>query len=84
MNEDYLLPEPKRALRRHHLARLKRVRAKYRWGVANTTPRILGMVVNTPCPCSCYLCGNARKFQGRSIQERRNAFIEVKYLIDVE
>lgn len=78
MNEIYLFPEPTRALRRHHLARLKRVRAKYRWGAANITPRILGMVVNTPCPCSCYLCGNARKFQGRTIQEKRHACSEVK------
>ena len=71
--EESLFPDSRRALRRHHLARLKRVRAKYRHAYANVSPRVLGIVVTTPCICSCYMCGNVRKFHGRSIQEKRHA-----------
>lgn len=59
----------RRALRRHHIARLKRTRAGY-WGVARDiwngsdrtlTPVQLGILVNTTTPCSCWMCGNPRR-----------------------
>jgi hypothetical protein len=63
-----------RAVRRHHVARLKHKRKHY-WGWPNRykqafddlprtpvemPPRILGQVVNTTQLCSCLGCGNQR------------------------
>lgn len=57
-----------RAQRIHHTARLKEKRASYWGGAAGKRP---GLVVNTPTPCSCWMCGNPRKhFNEQSIQER--------------
>lgn len=57
----------KRAVRRHHQERLKK-RRKHYWGYDSTGIRPnnmdekqLGLVANTPCPCSCFGCGNPRK-----------------------
>lgn len=66
-----------RALRRHHRARLKKARKLY-WGRglraefgSDWTPRTFGMVLKTPCLCSCPMCGHYRATEGRTIQERR-------------
>ena len=65
-----------RALRRHHVARLKRKRIGY-WGrgkFLEWDEKGLGAVVQHPCVCSCWMCGNPRKWLGeQSIQERREA-----------
>lgn len=67
-----------RALRRHHRARLKKARKNY-WS-ANIgmgeyrrplSPRLLGMVLATPHPCSWHCCGNRRLSEGPTMQERR-------------
>ena len=43
----------KRALRRHHVARLKRSR-RFHWGRdLAQEPKPLDRAVDTPCPCSC-------------------------------
>lgn len=73
-----------RALRRHHARRLKAVRRTY-WGHGRPgcsgfdwTPRQLGLVVNTPQICSCWVCGNPRRWFGeRSMQERRLFQVDV-------
>jgi len=57
-----------RAQRRHDRARLKKKRQTH-WGYGKQgwrqytemSPAVLGMVVNTPTPCSCYMCGNPRR-----------------------
>lgn len=72
-----------RAERRHHTARLKNTRKRY-WGRhpvgenpgSNYTLEwdegSLGAVTQTPCVCSCHMCGNARKYYGnRTFQEIR-------------
>lgn len=60
-----------RALRRHHAARLKAKRAHY-WGGSDKTPRLLGLLSQTPALCSCPGCGNPRKYFGElSIFEQR-------------
>ena len=64
-----------RALRRHHVARLKNSRAHY-WGRSGTaeplSPRQRGLVATTPAVCSGLCCGNPRFWLGeRSMQERR-------------
>ncbi len=63
----------KRAIRRHHIERLKakRIKEDY-WCDKMDNPRLLGICVNTPHPCSCYVCGNPRKhFNEKTIQEKR-------------
>lgn len=64
----------KRAERRHHFERLKQARRFY-WGSNRDlakSPKHLAKAVNTPTPCSCWMCGNARKWLGEeTIQELR-------------
>lgn len=58
-----------RALRRHHAARLKQAR-RFLFSFDNRTdPRRHGMLLHTPTPCSCWMCGNARHYLGRTRQE---------------
>lgn len=62
--------ENKRAVRRAHIKRLKAAR-KHWWG-RDLSDDEQGRVVDTPKPCSCWMCGNPRKyFRERTIQERR-------------
>ena len=62
----------KRALRRHHVARLKRSR-RFHWGRdLAQEPKPLAKAVDTPCLCSCWMCGNPRRyFRELTRQERR-------------
>jgi hypothetical protein len=66
--------QTKRAERRHHIERLKQSRRFY-WGCTRDLskfPKQLAKVVHTPTPCSCWACGNARKWFGeQTIQEQR-------------
>jgi hypothetical protein len=66
--------QTKRAERRHQVARLKKKR-RIHWGWwrdLSKTPSELGKAVKTPRPCSCWACGNERKYFGiETIQERR-------------
>lgn len=60
----------KRAIRRYHYKRLKYNRKKY-W-FAGKSEKYLGMCVTTPSPCSCYMCGNPRKyFKSLTMQEKK-------------
>lgn len=53
-----------KAERRHHTVRLKAKRGKYS-GKGH-------VMFETPAACSCWMCGNPRKFFGeRTVQERR-------------
>ena len=55
----------------HHRERLKQARKHY-WGRdLSQNPHALSSVVNTPCRCSCPMCGNRRKHLGPTLQERR-------------
>lgn len=67
-----------RAERRFQTSRLKAKRKNY-YGNKNfnQSPKFLGKVVNTPKMCSCFMCGNARKYYG-------NAGISLKELSDKE
>lgn len=64
-----------RSIRRHHVARLKKVR-KYYWGHSKENPmtnRELGKVVQQPKPCTCGLCANLRRrTKDITIQEKRH------------
>jgi hypothetical protein len=60
------------AKRRADRARLRRKRAPFWWGRRLTSAKELGRVIDTPTPCSCWMCGNARRyFNERTIGERR-------------
>jgi hypothetical protein len=49
-----------RRQRRANRDKIKSLRANY-WGHGvPLTPRLLGIVADTPKPCSCWLCGNPR------------------------
>lgn len=66
-----------RAERRHHRARLKKARQQYwgrdwSWCTPEVKTRRMGKIVATPAPCSCFMCGNPRKyFSELTLQERR-------------
>lgn len=60
-----------RAERRHQRERIK-VRRRFFWGRdLRADPKAASMVVDTPKPCSCLLCGNRRKYIGPTLQELR-------------
>lgn len=58
-----------RALRRHHAARLKKARRFYFGRDSAGDPANLGRALNTPAACSCWLCGNARQYDGPTLAE---------------
>jgi hypothetical protein len=66
------MKDMKRAQRRHHVARLKRVCAGWLARDVRESPRHLGKRVTTPVPCSCWMCGNKRRHEGLTIQELRD------------
>lgn len=37
----------------------------------NGSPAHLGRHYQTPCACSCHMCGHQRKINGPNMQERR-------------
>jgi len=52
-----------RALRRHHEQRMKRRVAHYYSGYAAGNPRGTGRLAHTRVPCSCWMCGNPRRWR---------------------
>ena len=68
--------DTKRALRRHHLARLKKARRRDFSMNAGAVclaadKRFLGIHVTTPAQCSCWMCGNPRRHFGQiTLQEQ--------------
>ena len=62
----------RRMARRAHIQRLKKVRKKYSNVEHTTNEKVLGVYLTTPKVCTCWMCGNDRKFQKeRTIQEKR-------------
>jgi hypothetical protein len=61
----------KKALRRHHDRRLKRKRRLYGSLCKSDSPKVFGRTFQTPCRCSCWMCGNQRKHHGLKIQEHK-------------
>lgn len=69
-----------KAIRRHHYQRLKRRRKRYWSGPIGSNPTVryawtedqrLGFLATTPQNCSCRGCGNQRKWEGPTRQERK-------------
>lgn len=66
------MKDMKRVLRRHHAVRLKAAR-RFHWGRdIRHDAKLIGKVIDTPTPCSCWMCGNPRRYQNKlTCQERR-------------
>lgn len=61
-----------RALRRHHANRLRAQRRFFHGQDLAAIRGALGRVVNTAAQCSCFMCGNPRRyFKERTLQECR-------------
>lgn len=59
------------AERRADRERIRRNR-RYWWGRTLQDGRERGAVIDTPAPCSCWMCGNPRRYLGElTVQERR-------------
>ena len=70
-----MLMKSKRALRRHHLNRIKQLaleqaKALFPSQRALWVPQMISRYRNRS-PCSCWMCGNRRKYEGPTLQERR-------------
>lgn len=65
-----------KALRRHHRYRLMQKRKNYHGGFKADDSSKYAFYVDTPCPCSCDMCGNWRrsgfnKGERLTLQERK-------------
>ncbi|MEW6684456.1 MAG: hypothetical protein AB1451_16295 [Nitrospirota bacterium] len=66
-----------RALRRHHLSSLKKRVQAYQCKLADKfadehdRARIIGRLARTRKGCSCWMCGNPRRFGEQTVAERR-------------
>jgi len=63
------------AWRRQQEEKKKRkvVKEYYEWWWEDASPRMIGIKAHTPALCSCWMCGNPRKyFNEKTIQEKRN------------
>lgn len=67
-----------RAIRRHHIKRLKKKRFSYYQGGAASNDRILGIVTTTPKLCSCTGCGNPRKWFRKKTRQELAAELELE------
>lgn len=60
-----------RAVRRHHRTKLLKKRKNY-WNWRIEDGLIHKRVINTPKPCSCFMCSNMRRYWGETTpQEQR-------------
>ena len=63
-----------RGYRRHHEQRIKQRVQDYYGGYARGNLRATGRLAHTRTPCSCWMCGNARRyFSEPPLHERRAA-----------
>ncbi len=71
-----------RALRRHHYRRLKRKRRDYYDSYGRHRDDIQGMLANTASLCSCWMCGNPRKYFGE--KTRQEALATLNFIEQVQ
>lgn len=61
-----------RAMRRHHEERIKQRVLKYYGGVFSTDARRTGIIARSRKLCSCFMCGNPRRWEKHpTIREQR-------------
>ncbi len=63
-----------RDVRRHHEMRVKQRVANYYGGVFHGDARRLGKLAQTRTPCSCFMCGNPRKWEKQPTLGERRTF----------
>ena len=74
----------KRALRRHHMQRLKRYYQRtHNYDKRTRDPIAVGRHFQTPHPCSCFMCGHRRHWYGLSLAERKNQLGFVEQMADI-
>lgn len=63
-----------KAFRRHQTERKKAwaTNAAREWYKTEPTARQIGRLLHTPKACSCLMCGNQRRIEGDTIQERKS------------
>ena len=79
---DTVEPEiKKRAVRRHHTKRMKdRANRMFSWwGFTDGEMARVDRCYNNITRCSCYICGNRRKYDGITLQERKVQWSEKTY-----
>lgn len=64
-------PKSKRAIRRWHRERLRKRRLRDLTWLAEVDADRVNQYIDTPTPCSCFMCGYDRKWFGPTVQERR-------------
>ena len=67
----------KRSIRRHHRERLLKERKKRLWWISDyfSITDKFNYVANTPCRCSCNMCGNPRKYFGKITKQEINSLL---------
>lgn len=65
------MKDSSRSLRRHHIRRVRRNRASDINNDHSRYDHVLNIRTHTACTCSCWMCGNPRKyFNQKTIQEK--------------
>lgn len=73
-----------RAFRRAQIKRVKKARKVYFTYSWNPSPTRLGKLVHTAKACSCYMCGNPRRYHdGITVQEIKHDAREAYELLEV-
>ena len=58
---------------RRHQDRKHKIEVKKRvWWLKEFDPITIGILAETPQRCSCIFCGNRRKYEGKTKQEKLN------------
>ena len=81
-----------RGIRRAHRARLIANRRKTYWGGESSRynwgkgfePGQLGVMARTPCVCSCWMCGNPRRYWGEVTRAERISFLSFQDVVEDE
>ncbi|BCG50282.1 hypothetical protein [Ralstonia phage RP13] len=71
-----------RALRRHHMARIKKQVLQhnwFKWLDKKDYPHVQGKLAHTRCLCSCAMCGNERKYHGEITMQEKRHLDKMKY-----
>jgi hypothetical protein len=68
------------ARRRADRARIRKYRVYWWWGRRLTSECELGRAVDTPTPCSCWMCGNPR----RHLKKDRLSIWEQRWFQEVD
>lgn len=60
---------PTKAERIHQQQRIKRLVSHY-WNARPGDERSIGRIARTHKPCSCWMCGNPRRYDGDKVKDK--------------